>query len=351
MAVFRSSVLLIYTGGTIGMAEDPSTGQLTPFRFDHLTSQVPELKKFGVSIHAVSFEHPLDSSDMKPEIWVKMAEMIAENYDVYDGFVILHGSDTMAYTASALSFMLQHLGKPVILTGSQLPIGTIRTDGKENLITAIEIAAAKNETGQPMVPEVAIYFEYRLLRGNRTTKVSANHFNAFASGNYPELAEAGVTISWNHQDIRPLPAEKFILNKKLCADIAILKIFPGIPPFVVKAICSNPSLKGLILETFGSGNATTDTWFIDELQALVGRGVPVINVTQCYSGSVQQGKYKTSSAFNEIGVISGHDMTTEAAVTKLMCLLGNNTDLYEIRQAFASSFCGEVTVPSATGNV
>jgi len=347
----QSSVLLIYTGGTIGMSEDPETGKLIPFRFDHLTSQVPELKKFNVKIDSVSFDHPIDSSDMKPDTWIKIAKMVKDNYEKYDGFVILHGSDTMAYTASALSFMLENLSKPVILTGSQLPIGTIRTDGKENLITAIEIAAAKNENGNTLVPEVAIYFEYRLLRGNRTTKVSANHFNAFSSGNYPELAEAGVNIQYNYQHIRKPSTDKFTLNTALDSNIAILKIFPGITENIVSAICNSSGLKGLILETFGSGNATTEKWFIGQLENLIKKDIPVVNITQCYSGSVQQGKYATSSAFNSIGVISGHDMTTEAAVTKLMFLLGNNKPLYEIKEAFASSFCGEVTVPSVAINV
>lgn len=346
----QSRVLLIYTGGTIGMAEDPGSGKLIPFRFDHLTSQVPELKKFNVSIDSVSFEHPIDSSDMKPHVWQKMAKMVSDNYNKYDGFVILHGSDTMAYTASALSFMLLNLAKPVILTGSQLPIGTIRTDGKENLITAIEIAASKYENGKPIVPEVAIYFEYRLLRGNRTTKVSANHFNAFSSGNYPDLAEAGVKIQYHFQNIRQISNDEFQLNDALDPNIAILKIFPGITKNVVSAICNTHGMKGLILETFGSGNATTEKWFIEELEKLVKKGVPVINITQCYSGSVQQGKYQTSSAFNNIRVISGHDMTTEAAVTKLMCLLGNNKKFYEIKEAFASAICGELTAPSTNMN-
>lgn len=338
----KPKVLLVYTGGTIGMIEDVETGALRPFDFKHLFNQVPELKRLNIDIDFISFEKPIDSSNMSPNEWVKMAEIIESNYHQFDGFVILHGSDTMAFSASALSFMLENLAKPVIFTGSQLPIGKIRTDGKENLITAIEIAAAK-QNNKPIVPEVAIYFEYRLYRGNRTHKYNAEHFQAFRSANYPELAEAGVHIKYNYAAIQKPIEKPFMIHKKLDNNIAILKIFPGIDIKVINAIVSIPGLKGLIIETFGAGNAPIIPQMYDLLSEAIKKGMIVLNVTQCNSGSVDQGRYETSSMFNKIGVIGGKDITTEAAVAKLMFLLGTGLTNVEIKNLLSQSLRGELT--------
>ncbi len=340
----KTSIQLIYTGGTIGMMQDAATKQLVPLNFEHLSAQLPELKQFDFTIDVVSFEKPIDSSNMNPEIWIKLAKMIGDTYDKYDGFVILHGSDTMAYTSSALSFLLENLNKPVVLTGSQLPIGMIRTDGKENLITALEIAAAKTENGNPVVPEVSVYFEYRLHRGNRTSKVSATNFDAFLSGNYPLLAEAGVSISYNHSAIRKINDKKLIVHDKLNNDILILKIHPGINPNYLDSMAEIKNLKGIILETFGSGNATTEKYFIDFIKKMIAKNVIILNCTQCYSGSVTMGKYETSIQLKDAGVISGGDMTTEAAVTKMMLLLSKDENLAQIKQLFEKDFCGEISI-------
>ena len=339
----KSKVLLIYTGGTIGMMQDAKTGQLRPFDFKHLTEQIPELNKFDVTLSAVSFEKPIDSSDMRPEVWVDIARAIEKNYDKHDGFVILHGSDTMSFTASALSFMLGNLGKPVILTGSQLPIGTIRTDGKENLITAIEIAAAK-EKGKPVVTEVCIYFEYQLYRGNRTHKYNAEHFQAFRSPNYPILAEAGVSIKYNRAALLKPAGKKLDVKTKMDTNIAILKMFPGITPNAVEAILHTKNVKAVILETFGSGNATTQAWFIEALKKAIAKGILILNITQCNAGRVEQGKYATSAAFNTIGVTGGADLTTEAAVAKLMYVLGNTAGKRAVAKAISSNLRGEMSI-------
>jgi L-asparaginase len=338
----KPKVLLIYTGGTIGMIEDTESGSLRPFDFNHLFNQVPELKRFNIDIDCISFEKPIDSSNMSPKDWIKMAEIIEQQYTKYDGFVILHGSDTMAFSASALSFMLENLAKPVIFTGSQLPIGKIRTDGKENLITAIEIAAAK-ENGQPIVPEVAIYFEYCLYRGNRTHKFNAEHFQAFRSANYPHLAEAGVHIKYNYSAILKPSNKKLIVHKKLDNRIAILKIFPGIRIEVIKSIVNIPDLKALIIETFGAGNAPIIPEMYEVFENAIKGGMIILNVTQCNSGSVDQGRYETSTYFNKIGVIGGKDITTEAAVAKLMFLLASDKSLNEIKKLLSVSLRGEIT--------
>jgi L-asparaginase len=339
----KSKVLLIYTGGTIGMMQDAKSGQLKPFDFKHLTEQIPELNKFDVALSAVSFSKPIDSSDMSPEIWIEIAETIKKNYEKHDGFVILHGSDTMSFTASALSFMLENLNKPVILTGSQLPIGTIRTDGKENLITAIEIAAAK-EKGKSVVSEVCIYFEYQLYRGNRTHKYNAEHFQAFQSPNYPILAEAGVHLKYNYQALKKPGSKKLNAQTKLNSDIAILKMYPGISKNAVEAILGTKDLKALILETFGAGNATTQSWFLDSLKKAISKGIVILNITQCNAGKVEQGKYATSAAFKKMGVIGGSDMTAEAAVAKLMYVLGSTSNKKEIEKMLSSDLRGEMTV-------
>jgi len=338
----QSKVLLIYTGGTIGMMQDAKTGQLKPFDFKHLTEQIPELNKFDIQLSAVSFDKPIDSSDMQPQVWIDIAKMIEKNYSKVDGFVILHGSDTMSFTASALSFMLEDLNKPVVLTGSQLPIGTIRTDGKENLITAIEIAGAK-EKGKSIVTEVCIYFEYQLYRGNRTHKYNAEHFQAFQSANYPVLAEAGVHLKYNYAALAKPSTKKLKIHTNLNPNIAILKVFPGITENVVNAILNSKNTKAVLLETFGSGNASTQKWFIDALKKAIEKGMIIYNVTQCNAGAVEQGKYATSAAFKKIGVIGGADITSEAAIAKLMFVLANTKNKKEAEKLLKSNLRGEIS--------
>jgi len=338
-----NSILIIYTGGTIGMVNDPLTGSLVPIDFAHISDQVPELRKFGFNLRSVSFDPVADSSNIEPATWVKMAEIIEENYAAYDGFVILHGTDTMAYSASALSFILENLEKPVIFTGSQLPIGVLRTDGKENLITAIEIAAA-SQNNTPLVPEVCIYFDSKLMRGNRTTKISAELFDAFDSPNYPPLGEAGLYIKFNRNSIRyPVIRRYLTLNKKLDVNVGVLKLFPGISKNFVHAVVNTKGLKGLIIETFGAGNAPTHSWFIDELAGFIKKGGLVLNVTQCHGGSVEMGLYETSRELLNAGVISGKDITSEASVTKLMHLLGRYDTREKVIAYLSKSVAGEIS--------
>ncbi|MFN8240656.1 MAG: asparaginase [Bacteroidales bacterium] len=336
------SILLIYTGGTIGMVNDPVTGSLVPIDFEHISDQVPELKKFGYRLKAKSFE-PVDSSNINTGSWIRIAGLIEENYNKYDGFVILHGTDTMAYTASALSFILRNLEKPVILTGSQLPIGVLRTDGKENLITAIEIAASESD-GLPVVPEVCIYFDNKLMRGNRTTKISAEHFNAFESPNYPPLAEAGLHIRFNRNLIRyPVIRGELTVKKDFDNNVAVLKLFPGISRSFIHSVLTTPGLKGLIIETYGSGNAPTYDWFLQELEDYIMKGGLILNVTQCHGGMVEMGLYETSRELLEAGVISGRDITSEASVTKLMFLLGMYGDKEKVVSGLNRSLAGEIS--------
>ncbi len=347
MIVKSPSVLLIYTGGTIGMIENPENGALENFNFDHLMTHVPELKKFNYRISSYQFDPPLDSSDMEPEFWAKLVRIINYNYDQFDGFVILHGTDTMSYTASALSFMLENLGKPVILTGSQLPIGMLRTDGKENLITAIEIAAAKNEQGKPMVPEVCIFFENHLMRGNRTTKINAENFNAFRSFNYPPLARVGIHIKYDSHLIRkPDPDRPLKPHYLLDPNVVILTLFPGIRKEIVHALLHVPGLKAVVLKTYGSGNAPRKEWLLDELKDATERGIVIVNITQCSSGAVEMERYETGIQLLQAGIISGYDSTSESAVTKLMFLLGHGLSRAEIRRKMNSDLAGEITKKS-----
>ncbi|MFO8020845.1 MAG: asparaginase [Perlabentimonas sp.] len=336
-------ILIIYTGGTIGMKENPETGALAPFNFNQILEEVPELKKFGYELHTVSFDPLIDSSDITPDFWVKLAEIVQENYDTYNGFVVLHGTDTMSFSASALSLMLENLSKPVVFTGSQLPIGKLRTDGKENLISAVEIAAATSN-GQPLVPEVTIFFENQLFRGNRTTKHNAEHFNAFRSDNYPVLAVAGISIKYNFAHIYyPTHNRELTVHRHFNNNVAVLKLFPGIQPSMVDSILSNPKLKGVILETYGSGNASSSPWFVKMIEDAVNRGVLVLNVSQCKAGAVDMDKYENGLILKKAGVASGADLTFEAAIVKLMFLLGKNYSYNELRTAIEISISGEIS--------
>ncbi|AHW59218.1 L-asparaginase [Draconibacterium orientale] len=342
-AAKKTSILIIYTGGTIGMVQDPKNGALKPVKFDKIQEVVPELKKFDFIIKTITFNPALDSSNMNPITWIKIAKTIERHYNAYDGFVILHGTDTMAYTASALSYMFENLDKPIILTGSQLPIGMIRTDGKENLITAVEIAAAKIQ-GLSIVPEVCIYFDFKLYRGNRTLKRDAELFSAFRSVNYPELAVAGIDIKFSTEFIY-YPENKGILkvNTDFDDNVVILKIFPGINQNVFNSVLNTPGLKGVVLETFGSGNVPTSRWLINAIKRTIKRGIVVLNVTQCQGGKVVMGQYQTSVELLNAGVVSAKDMTTEAAITKLMFLLGQSLKPDEIKMYLNKSLRGEIS--------
>jgi L-asparaginase len=340
----RPSLLIIYTGGTIGMVQRPEDGALMPVNFDQLSRELPQLINLGFEISSISFEPALDSSNITPDHWRKIAAIIEENYNRFDGFVVLHGTDTMSYTASALSFMFENLGKPVIFTGSQLPIGKLRTDGKENILTAIEIAAAR-KNGKPIVPEVCIYFNSMLFRGNRTSKIDSRQFRAFDSKNYPPLAEAGVEIVYYEERIhKPNTNIAFKVNYELDPHVIILKIFPGLNRMIFEAMLNIEGLKGIVLEAFGSGNVPELPWFTNGIKKVVEKGLIVLNISQCWGGSVSMGQYQTSRSLINAGVISGYDLTAEAAVTKMMYLLGKDLSMVEVEKEMNKNIRGEITL-------
>ena len=337
-----NQILIIYTGGTIGMMADPKTKALKTINFEQIMENVPELEKLNCKILVHSFEQIIDSSNMNPDIWCQLAHLIRDHYDNVDGFVILHGSDTMAFTASALSFMLENLAKPIIFTGSQLPISAIRTDAKENLMTAIEIAKAKKHD-RARVPEVCIYFDYKLFRGNRAFKYNSSKFEAFRSPNYPILAESGVHLKFSLNDIRQPTDDHFIVHSDLANDVAVLKLYPGISPKVVENILS-ANVRGIVMETFGAGNTTTDQWFIDLLKNAINSGKVILDISQCKVGTVELGRYETSKELKDMGVANGYDMTYEAAITKMMYLLGQYKEPAVIKELLETDLRGELTI-------
>ena len=332
-------VLIVYTGGTIGMVQDEN-GSLHPFALDRIYDAVPQLRACTYDIDSVTLDNIIDSSNMTPVLWVDIATIIEREYDHYDGFVVLHGTDTMAYTASALSFMFKNLQKPIVLTGSQLPLGTLRSDGRDNIICALEIASTRLVT----IPEVCIFFESHLYRGNRSTKISADNFNAFESYNYPSLAKAGIDIVFKEQLFLPMPNGPLVVRTGFDTRVAVLKLFPGITSAVVQALLQTPDLQGVVIETYGSGNAPTDTWFISALEEAIARGIIVLNVTQCKAGAVKMRQYAASCDMDRIGVVGAGDITIEAAITKMMYLLGNfPNDKQHVKERLSQSLRGEIS--------
>lgn len=337
-------ILIIYTGGTIGMIHHPKTYELIPFDFSHFKSQIPEIKNFNVEINTIECKKIIDSSDLSPSLWKNLSKIIFDNYENYFGFVILHGTDTMAYTASALSFMLENLSKPIIITGSQLPIGTLRTDGKENLISSIEIASAEKNK-RPIIQEVCIYFEYKLLRGNRATKKSAEYFDAFCSPNFPTLADSGISIKYNLKYLLKTSTNKtFNIRTGLDTNIFLIKIYPGINIDIISNIINSNKIKAIILETYGAGNAPTIPNFLNTIKKGILKGILFINVSQCLEGNVDMSKYKTGRTLKKIGVISAHDSTIEAAITKTMWVLGQNFEHSKTKAYLKKSLRGEIKI-------
>ncbi len=341
----KISVLVIYTGGTLGMVYDAKEGQLVPFEFEQVLERVPEVRRLSFGIGFLPFDPPIDSANMTPEHWQELARIIFDNYETYDSFVVLHGTDTMAYTASALSFMLEGLDKAVILTGAQLPIGIARSDARENFLTALEIAAARGRDGKPIVSEVCIYFNSVLLRGNRAKKKESSDFNAFHSENYPTLAEAGVSINYNLPYIKSYSGnDNLVLRERLSSEVTFLKMFPGISQAVVQSVLNIKGLKGVVLETFGAGNAPTANWFLAEIRAALDRNLLIFNVSQCDGGHVVQGQYQSSFFMRELGVLSGADCTAEAAITKMMFVLGQTDDHSQQSAMLLRSLRGEMSI-------
>lgn len=338
----QPKILLIYTGGTIGMIKDFETGALKAFDFKDLLEKIPELRLLDCEIETTGFTTPIDSSNMNPDLWIELCDTIETHYHTCDGFVILHGSDTMSYTASALSFMLENLAKPVIFTGSQLPIGDLRTDAKENLITAIQIAALRKRN-RPYITEVGLYFEYKLYRGNRSSKISAEHFEAFKSPNYPPLATSGVHLNIEDEKLLPYSRKKLLVHRSLARDILVVHLYPGIDQKLLSSIFENATFSGVILLTFGSGNSTTSLWFTQLLKKIIHKNIPIVNITQCTWGSVQMGSYETSTSLKNIGVISGKDLTIEAAITKMMYLNSQNLSPKVFKTIFETSLRGEMS--------